>query len=124
MSADYLEYTLESCRTQDGRILVAEVEGTIVGFATILTRVPFDNPDSPPGHFAYLMDLAVHASHRGQGIGSLLMAAAEDAARGAQAVEFRTLVLHGNPAVNLYRRAGMVDYSLTLRKRLDDAAPN
>jgi hypothetical protein len=45
MSADYLEYTLESCRTQDGQILVAEVEGTIVGFATILTRVPFDNPD-------------------------------------------------------------------------------
>jgi hypothetical protein len=45
MSADYLEYTLESCRTQDGQILVAEVEGSIVGFATILTRVPFDNPD-------------------------------------------------------------------------------
>jgi hypothetical protein len=50
------------------------------------------------------------------------MAAAEDSARGAQAVEFRTLVLHGNPAVKLYRRAGMMDYSLTLRKRLDDAS--
>jgi ribosomal protein S18 acetylase RimI-like enzyme len=64
----------------------------------------------------------VHAPYRGQGIGSLLMAAAEDSARGAQAVEFRTLVLHGNPAVKLYRRAGMMDYSLTLRKRLDDAS--
>jgi ribosomal protein S18 acetylase RimI-like enzyme len=123
MSADYLEHTFEICRTHDGRILLAEVDGTIVGFATILLRFPFDSPDSPPGHFAYLMDLAVHAPYRGQGIGSLLMAAAEDAARAARVLEFRTLVLHGNPAVNLYRRAGMADYSLTLRKRLEDAAP-
>ena len=123
MSAAYLEHTFEMCRTHDGRILLAEVDGAIVGFATILTRFPFDSPDSPPGHFAYLMDLAVHAPYRGHRVGTLLMAAAEDAARAAGALEFRTLVLHGNPAVNLYRRAGMTDYSLTLRKRLDDAAP-
>jgi ribosomal protein S18 acetylase RimI-like enzyme len=65
----------------------------------------------------------VHAPYRGRGIGSLLMAAAEDAARASRASEFRTLVLHGNPAVNLYRRSGMADYSLTLRKRLDGATP-
>jgi GNAT superfamily N-acetyltransferase len=98
------------------------VDGGIVGFATILARVPFDVPDSPPGHFAYLMDLVVHAPFRGHGVGSALMAAAEDAARSVGALEFRTAVLHGNRAVNLYRRSGMSDYSLTLRKRFDDVA--
>jgi ribosomal protein S18 acetylase RimI-like enzyme len=119
MADAYLDYTLESCRTQDGRVLLAEVRGTVVGFATVLARVPFESPDSPSGHYAYLMDLAVRTPFRGRGVGSALMAAAEDAARSAGASEFRTLVLQGNRAVNLYRRCGMTDYSLTLRKRLN-----
>ena len=119
MADAYLTYTFEHCRTHDGRILLAEVRGAVVGFATVLSRLPFESPDSPAGHFAYLMDLGVRATFRGQGIGSALMAAAEDVARSAGALEFRTLVLHGNRAVNLYRRCGMTDYSLTLRKRLD-----
>jgi ribosomal protein S18 acetylase RimI-like enzyme len=111
---------------QDGRILLAEVGGAIVGFATVLTCVPFESPDSPLGYYAYLMDLAVRTPFRGRGVGSALMVAAEDAARSGGASEFRTLVLHGNRAVNLYRRCGLADYSLTLRKRLDagDAAPS
>lgn len=119
MADVYLAYTMEHCRMHDGRILLAEVEGAVVGFATVLNRLPFESPDSPAGYFAYLMDLGVNAAFRGRGIGSALMAAAEDAARFGGALEFRTLVLHGNRAVNLYRRCGMTDYSLTLRKRLD-----
>jgi ribosomal protein S18 acetylase RimI-like enzyme len=125
MADAYLTYTFEHCRMHDGRILLAEVRGVVVGFATVLNRLPFESPDSPTGHFAYLMDLGVRAGFRGRGIGSALMAAAEEVAHSAGALEFRTLVLHGNRAVNLYRRCGMTDYSLTLRKRLDnlDAMP-
>ena len=123
MADAYLAYTFECCRTQDGRVLVAEVDDRIVGFATILTRVPFDVPDGPSGHFAYLMDLVVHAPFRGHGVGSALMAAVEEDARSVGALEFRTTVLHGNRAVNLYRRSGMADYSLTLRKRLGGGVP-
>lgn len=119
MAAAYLEHTFESCRTQDGRVLVAEMDGRVVGFATVLNRVPFDAPDSPSGHVAYLMDIAVHAPFRARGVGAALMTAAEDAARSGGAPELRVLVLHGNRAVNLYRRSGMTDYALTLRKRLD-----
>ena len=118
MAADYLRYTHKSCREQSGRILVAATADAVIGFATVLTRVPYDSPDSPKGYFAYLMDLVVHAPWRGHGVGSALMAAAEDAALAAGATELRTLVLHGNRAVNLYRRGGMTDYSLTLRKPL------
>ena len=119
MADAYLAYTFENCRTHDGRILLAELDGAVVGFATVLNRLPFDSPDSPTGHFAYLMDLGVHEPFRGRGIGSALMAAAENVARSGGALEFRTLVLHGNRAVNLYRRCGMTDYSLTLSKRFD-----
>src|SRR5438046_10051535 len=118
MADAYLAYTFENCRAHDGRILLAELGDAVVGFATVLNRLPFESPDSPTRHFAYLMDLGVRAPFRGRGIGSALMAAAENVARSGGALEFRTLVLHGNRAVNLYRRCGMTDSSLTLRKRL------
>ena len=119
MAAEYLRMTHKDCREQGGTILVADAADAVIGFATVLTRVPFDGPDCPKGHFAYLMDLAVHTPWRGRGVGTTLMAAAENAAREAGATEFRTLVLHGNRAINLYRRCGMTDYALTLRKWLN-----
>ena len=118
MAPAYFAQTIEACRKHDGTILVAYDGGNVIGFATVLARVPFESADSPPGDFAYLMDLVVNESYRQGGIGGDLLAAAEEVARAAGATEFRTPVLHGNRAINLYRRAGMADYSITLRKRL------
>jgi GNAT superfamily N-acetyltransferase len=120
MASAYLTHTFDQCRAHEGSIFVAEAEGVVVGYGTVLARVPFEGLDSPSGDFAYLMDLVVHAPWRQRGVGGALLEATENAARAAGATELRTLVLHRNRAANLYRRAGMTDYSVTLVKRLDD----
>src|SRR3712207_7848522 len=40
-----------------GTILVAECESAVAGFAAILTRVPFEELDDPPGEHAIVSDL-------------------------------------------------------------------
>ena len=64
-----------------------------------------------------MTDLGVTEAWRRRGIGTELLAAAENAARGNGAKEFRLDVLVGNPAIDLYRQNGWTDYAVTMRKR-------
>lgn len=58
-------------------------------------------------------DVAVLASHRGQGIAEAMLAEAERIAIGRGAVKMTLEVLSGNvPAVKLYRRIGYEGYQL------------
>ena len=52
------------------------------------------------------LTISVRASHRGQGVGSLLMQAAEELAKEKGARRMELEVFSQNPAVNLYRRLG------------------
>ena len=61
------------------------------------------------GKGAWIDELFVEASHRGQGIGTQLLDLAETIAREHQAQFLHLEVSHGNPAVELYRRRGFVD---------------
>ena len=62
------------------------------------------------GKGAWIDELFVEASHRGQGIGTQLLDLAETIAREHQAQFLHLEVSHGNPAVELYRRRGFVDH--------------
>ncbi len=58
-------------------------------------------------------DIAVHAAHRGRGVGQALLAAAEDAARARGCCKLTLEVLSNNhPALAAYARAGFAPYQL------------
>jgi len=120
MADDYLREMIRRCGACAGTILVAESDSVVVGFATILARVPFESLDDPPGDYALVADLVVHEGFRGRGIGTALLSASERYARASGATELRIAVLSENRgAAELYRRVGFAAYSEVLRKRLD-----
>jgi len=99
--------------------LVAELSGEIVGF--IDARLE-QSPD--PMHremiYCHLAEIAVRSRHRNQGIGVLLLRAAEDWGR-QQGAEFASLEYHAaNAPASLFyqRRMGYWVASITVIKRL------
>lgn len=115
----YLARMFERCREFDGVVLVAVVEGAVVGFVTVWTRYRSFEPEDDPGTYAYISDLVVSAPHRGRNIGHSLLQAAETRAREAGATSIRLSVLAGNtPAMSLYSAAGYRGCEIYLEKRL------
>ena len=120
MATSYLDHLLRECAECDGTILVAEVDGAVVGFATVLARVVSEELDEPPGSYAIVTDLAVLESMRRRGIGAALLAESEKYAKAAGATELRIGVLSQNrPARDLYLAVGFTPYTETLSKQLD-----
>ncbi len=105
----------------DWTILVADVAGQIVGMAEVrLAPTPSPGSMLRPARVA-MVDIAVAADHRGGGIGTALMAAAE-----TWAVErgFRALLLdmhaRNTPARAFYLARGYAQVGSVLRKPLRD----
>jgi diamine N-acetyltransferase len=73
--------------------------------------VCFDYSLEYRGKGAWIDELFVAESHRGQGIGTLLLELAEQASRQQHAHFLHLEVTHGNPAIELYRRRGFQDHS-------------
>ena len=123
----YVPDLLERCRRHAGRIVVAEVDGQVAGYAAVLTRMRSENLWDGDLEFALLADLAVRDGYRRRGIGRALLAAAESHARACGARCMRLGVLARNrEAMELYRAADFQDYGIQLEKRLEpppDAAP-
>ena len=65
----YLAHLLEQCQDQDGAIFVAEAVGAIVGFVCVLARLDSGSLIEVERDYAYISDLVVQPTHRGQGIG-------------------------------------------------------
>jgi ribosomal protein S18 acetylase RimI-like enzyme len=106
------------CAKNDGRILVAHHEGSLVGFACVLAAAANDAPDDP-GPFAFLSEIYVQPSFRGRGAGTALMAEAEGFVRSRGAKELRLAVLERNDAARaVYRARGFRDYVRILIKTL------
>jgi ribosomal protein S18 acetylase RimI-like enzyme len=120
MAGDYLAHMIGRCRECEGTILVADCEGSVAGFATVLAHVPFEELDDPPGNYALVTDLVVRDGFRRRGLASALLAEAERYARAAGATELRIGVLSGNrAAAELYRSRGFTPYLQILTKRFD-----
>jgi len=69
------------------------------------------------GKGAWIDELFVEASRRGQGIGTQLLDLAETISREHHAQFLHLEVSHGNPAVELYRRRGFVDHQRYLMSK-------
>lgn len=116
----YYAALLARIAQQDGRLLVADAQGRVVGALGLVVQ------DDPPfvradlRRHAYVTDLVVEDGFRSQGIGRLLLAEAEALARVKGLKRLVIGVLAGNDeAARLYGRAGFKPYASALVKSLE-----
>ena len=96
-------------------VFLAFRDGTPVGLSSI--RIPPNLSEDVP--YAELTELFVLPEHRRQGIGSLLMAAAEELARSKKATSIILLTGFKNAtAQSFYRQVGYTDYALAMWREL------
>jgi GNAT superfamily N-acetyltransferase len=117
----YVDKQLQECAAAGGVILVAEHEGVVVGYASMLMDVTSaDDIDEVDYLYAYVNDLGVTEGMRGRGVGTALLAACEERARRAGREWLRLSVLAANgDALRLYRRLGFDPHIVLMEKRLD-----
>ena len=103
-----------------GKILVADKGKKLLGCASLLTEVTSaDDPDEILYSYAYVGDLAVTMSHRGQGVGRALIEECEKIARAAGQKWLRLGVIAANQSAReFYSRVGLEEKFLTLEKKL------
>ncbi len=97
---DYVPYMLDRCIECDGTVLVAEVDGEVAGFVTILTRVESEEIVEGEIEYGLVSDLVVASKFRRQGFGRKLLEAAESYARANDVRWLRIGVLAQNHSAN------------------------
>ncbi len=116
----FFQQTMEVCQQYDGVVFVAAHDQQVIGFVTLLKRLPHSGADDVPGTYAAIADVAVRSTWRGRGIGTALLQQAEAEARASGASKLRLDVLSKNQrAMDLYQRVGFLPYALTMEKRFD-----
>jgi ribosomal protein S18 acetylase RimI-like enzyme len=101
------------------QVLLAVVEGQVVGYVHALLRERAPIPIMVPARYAVVDTLVVDEAFRRRGVGQALMAAAEDWAcqNGAEYTELNVWVFN-QPAVRLYEELGYEVISQRMRKNL------
>lgn len=103
----YVPQMLERCRECGGMVLVAEVDGEVAGYATVMIRVRSDEIEDGEFEYGLVSDLVVADRFRRRGIGRHLLAAAESFARDSGMQWLRIGVLAENrAAAGLYDALG------------------
>ena len=98
-------------------------EKGVVGFCQMTFEgMPNLIHTTKPGE-AYILMLAVDTNARGMGVGSKLMAWAEEMGRARKSSYMSLEVIHGNPAIGLYERKGYVVQKKALWKKILGAVP-
>ena len=115
----YIDRIREDCQEYAGHIRIAVRENLPIGYCMILTRVPNEEADEQPFDYAYVSELVIAQSARGQGIGKRLLKDAECLARAAEAKWLRVSVLAKNTvARDLYSRYGFEEQLISMEKPL------
>lgn len=116
---EYIVEMLNRCRACEGKVLVADKDGEIAGYVTILNRVQSDDLDDGNIEFGLVADLVVRKPFRGAGLGKDLMQAAEDFARENDVKWLRISVMAANHgARKLYEAKGFSPIYVELEKDL------
>ncbi|MEO9386388.1 GNAT family N-acetyltransferase [Chromobacterium phragmitis] len=112
-------YWLERMTGEDRTILLAEQAGEVKAFATVMTQAMPPAPFLQARRVCRIGTIVVDEAHQGQGIGSRLLAAAEDWGHAQGADEVRLEVMQFNrSAQDFYARHGLVPQSQILSKPL------
>lgn len=118
----YVPHMLERCRQCEGKVLVAEVDGKVAGFATILTTVRSEEIDDGDLEYGLVSDLVILEKFRKLGLGRRLLEEAEAFAKECDVRWLRIGVLARNKAaVGLYSSMGFADHYVELEKDLADS---
>ena len=115
-----LDQDQESAHQSQGELVVAELHGGLVGFMALSQREggPY-LPDALVPHL-YIEDLVVDAAHRGAGIGTAMLAYAEDFARRHGLRHIALGVVSGNRrAQDLYAREGFAPIAIEMAKIIE-----
>lgn len=116
----YIDLLKKYCTEDEGVILIAEENGTLLGYAVILTHsVEEGKGDEIAYDYAYVLDLVVARTARRRGIGQMLLDDCERRAREAGRDDLRLTVLARNEGAHrLYRTSGFDDLLIDMRKVL------
>ena len=115
----YIPHMLRRCKESAGKILIAEVDGEVAGFALVLTGVKTGELEDGDLEFALVADLVVTRTHRRQGLGRKLIAHAEAHARKSGATHLRIGVLAANTGADrLYSAMGYSAWHIEREKAL------
>ena len=119
--ADYMPRMFFRCRHCDGKILIAEVDDEVAGYAMVLAKVTSDEIEDGNFEYGLIADLMVLEEYRGKGIGQKLLVAAEAHARDRDVRWLRIGVLAKNAAAeSLYSKSGFSKIYVEREKELLD----
>ena len=115
----YLPEMLNRCGNCMGKILVAEVDGEIAGYVTILTKVTSEELAAGDFEYGLVSDIVILQKYRKRGLGRELLDAAETYARACKVKCLRIGALEGNQAARtLYSSMGFSCLYVELEKDL------
>ncbi len=101
--------------------LIAEIDGTAVGYTLVTIYEPGDDTHVTGERFAEMQSLSVLPEHRGGGIGNRLMEAVYEELRAIAVREMVIGVMAGNEgAARLYERHGFRPWVLKYIGRIPD----
>jgi len=115
----YIPDVLLRCRQYAGKVMIAELNGEVAGYAMVWTKVPGVDIEDGDFECGRLADLAVLERFRGKGIGQQLIKASESWAREQGVRYFRLGVMakNGN-ARALYQKLGYGECQIEMEKEL------
>lgn len=116
----YVSRILREARESGGDLIVAELDGRIVGYATLFARQSSETAiDEVYYTYACIGDLIVTKSARGSRIGAALLGECERLARAAGEKWLRITVLAANrDTVQIYQRFGFTHQFIDMEKPL------
>jgi ribosomal protein S18 acetylase RimI-like enzyme len=116
----YWEWMVQTIDESDGFITVAEKDGQLAGLIIgWVDEVEAIAEDPAEWRHGFIQDIVVAANFRGQGIGTLLMQAAEKFFMAEEVTVMRVYALANNEgARKLYENYGMQPYEITYEKKL------
>ena len=116
---DYIPHMLDRCTKCDGRVLVAELNEEVAGFATILATVMSEEIAEGEIEYGLVSDVVVASKYRKRGIGRKLLEAAESYAKSNGVRWLRIGVLAENHiADGLYDSMGFKRFYIEREKEL------
>lgn len=117
----YLAYLLLNIEKKEGRLYVAEVEGVVKGFISVLVNNDTYEDNGPCiklRRYAYVTDLIVLKSDQKRNIGRELLKAAEEYGRKIGTKYISLHVSKDNSAVEFYQKNGYLERHISMDKKL------